>query len=94
VRSVATGFEQAELRAVLAELPADLRPPMLFAYHTGWRIGEVLSLTWRQVDLGAGTVRLEPGTTKNAKGRTFPFTALPALAAPRGASRSADGGMK
>jgi integrase len=26
-------------------------------------------LTWRQIDLEAGTVRLEPGTTKNREGR-------------------------
>jgi len=40
----------------------------------------VLWLTWRQVDFRAGTVRLEPGTTKNGEGRTFPFAALPELA--------------
>ena len=31
------------------------------------------SLQWRQVDLQAGTVRLDPGTTKNREGRLFPF---------------------
>jgi integrase len=36
-------------------------------------------MTWRQVDLAAGTVRLEPGTTKNDEGRTFPVGALPKL---------------
>jgi hypothetical protein len=35
---------------------------------------EILGLTWRQVDFGASTVRLEPGTTKNREGRTFHFT--------------------
>jgi integrase len=34
----------------------------------------VLHLTWAQVDFHSGTVRLEPGTTKNRLGRTFPFT--------------------
>lgn len=72
-------FEWEDLQAVVAELPAELRPPILFAHYTGWRIGEVLSLTWRQVDFDAGMVRLEPGTTKNGKGRTFPFAALPPL---------------
>jgi integrase len=48
---------------------------MQFAYITGWRLkSEVLSLRWSQVDLNAGEVRLEPGTTKNKEGRTFPFT--------------------
>jgi hypothetical protein len=32
-----------------------------------------------QVDFQAGVVRLEPRTTKNDEGRTFPFDALPAL---------------
>lgn len=31
-------------------------------------------LEWRQVDSQAGTVRLEPGTTENKKGRQFPMT--------------------
>ena len=33
----------------------------------------MLGVTWQQVDFRAGTVRLEPGTTKNGEGRTFPF---------------------
>lgn len=74
-------FERPDFEALLAELPEDLRPMMEFAYYTGWRIpSEVLPLTWRQVDFRAGVMRLEPGTTKNGEGRTFPFAALPALA--------------
>lgn len=74
-------FEESDFRAVLAELPEPLRPPMEFAYHTGWRIqDEVLALTWAQVDFSAGVVRLEPDTTKSGEGRTFPFSALPDLA--------------
>jgi integrase len=81
VRNTRSGFfEEPEFRAVLGSLPDDLRPLIEFCYLTGWRIGEVLSLTWRQVDFPAGTLRLEPGTTKNDDGRTFPFTALPRLA--------------
>ena len=45
---------------------------------------EVLVLRWAQVDFGAGSVRLEPGTTKTGEGRVFPFTAdLRALLARR-----------
>ncbi len=39
-------------------------------FGRGWRMqSEVLTLERRQVDLDAGTLRLEPGTTKNDDGR-------------------------
>ena len=80
VRNTRSGFfEDADLRAVLEQLPRDLRVLIEFLHSTGWRIGEAKELTWRQVDFKAGTVRLEPGTTKNDEGRTFPFAALPRL---------------
>jgi len=84
---IRTGFfEEADFRAVLAELEAPLQALLTFAYFTGWRIpSEVLVLTWAQVDFDAGLVRLEVGTTKGKPGqrggRTFPFAALPALKA-------------
>src|SRR5712692_9255058 len=63
-------FERTEFESVLARLPDYLKPPIAFAYQVGWRtLSEILPLTWRQVDLEAGTVRLEVGTTKNKKGR-------------------------
>jgi integrase len=63
-------FELHEYHALLAKLPEDLRPPVQFAYVTGWRLkSEVLPLTWEQVDLEAGIVRLLAGTTKNGEGR-------------------------
>jgi integrase len=73
-------FEEETLAAVLEKLPDVLRPVIEFTYLTGWRIGEVRSLTWRQVDFKGGVVRLEPGTTKNGEGRIFPFAASPELA--------------
>jgi integrase len=80
VNNVRTGFfEEPEFRAVLGHLPADLQPLVSFLYLTGWRVGEVLPLTWKQVDLNAWIVRLEPGTTKNDEGRVFPVAALPVL---------------
>jgi integrase len=67
-------FERDQLDAVSRHLPEAVRPVALFAFITGWRVSEILGLTWRQGDLGASTVRLEPGTTKNGEGRTFHFT--------------------
>src|SRR5437899_1860628 len=67
-------FEPAQVEAVKRHLPAALKPLLTFGAVTGWRLREVLRLTWAQVDFGAGTVRLEPGTTKNRLGRMFPLT--------------------
>ncbi len=45
------------------------------AYTFGWRmLSEVLALERRQLDLEAGTLRLDPGTTKNDEGRLVYLT--------------------
>jgi len=68
-------FEREQYEAVLAHLSEALRPIVTFAYVTGWRIpSEVLTLEWRHVDLKAGEVRLDPGSTKNREGRVFKLT--------------------
>ena len=68
-------FELEQFSSLLAHLPAPLCPVVEFAYITGWRIAsEILPLQWRQVDLKAGEIRLDPGTTKNREGRVFPLT--------------------
>jgi integrase len=73
-------FEREQFEAVRKHLPEDLRDAAAFAYITGWRVpSEVLTLKWRQVDLAAKTVRLDPGSTKNDEGRLFPFGAMPDL---------------
>ena len=72
-------FTDEEVGSVLKRLPEWYGAAIEFAWRTGWRIGEVKSLTWAQVDFRAGTVRLEPGTTKNRQGRIFPFGAYPKL---------------
>ena len=73
-------FEREQFEAVRRRLPSEVQPVVTFGYLTGWRINsEILTLQWHQVDLRAGIVRLDPGTTKNGDGRTFPFSALPEL---------------
>ena len=81
VENVRTGFfEPKEFNAVRDQLPEDLKGLVTFAYLTGWRVpSEVQPLTWSQVDFKAGIVRLDPGTTKSGKGRSFPFDVLPEL---------------
>lgn len=55
-------------------LPSHLKPVLTMAYYTGMRKGEILGLRWDQVDWASRQVRLDPGTTKNAEGRTIPLT--------------------
>jgi integrase len=63
-------FEHAEFQALRDALPEYLKGFTTFAYKTGWRVSEIEGLTWAQVDLGNGIVRLEVGETKNDDGRT------------------------
>jgi integrase len=68
-------FERDQFAAVLRRLPADLQVAVSLAYSFGWRMqSEVLTLQRHQLDLEAGTLRLEPGTTKNDEGRVCSLT--------------------
>ena len=68
-------FEPEQCQRVTEHLPVHLRGIVAFAFVTGWRTpSEILPLEWRQVDMKAGEVRLDPGTTKNGEARTFPLT--------------------
>src|SRR5262245_55454189 len=68
-------FEPQQFAAIYRHLPDHVKPVASASYITGWRtISELLPLQWRQVDFNAGTLRLDPGTTKNGDGRVFPLT--------------------
>jgi len=63
-------FEPEQFHVVRSRLPEDLQLAVTIAYTFGWRMqSEVLTLERRQIDLDAGTLRLDPGTTKNDEGR-------------------------
>ncbi len=64
-------FEHGQFQAIKNALPEELKPLATFAYHTGWRKGEILKLTWDKVDMKQGIVRLDPGETKNDEARTL-----------------------
>lgn len=73
--NVRTGFlGEIEYLALREALPTPLNDLLTLMYVTGFRKSEALGLTWERVDLAAGTVRLDPGTTKNAEGRTVVLT--------------------
>ena len=69
-------FEADQFAAVKGKSPAALQAVAEFAHLTGWRVhSEVLPLKWRNVDLKAGTVSLDVGSTKNGEVRTIYLTA-------------------
>ena len=68
-------FEREAYDAVRRQLPDDLQVAVTIAYTFGWRTqSEVLTLEKRHLDLTAGTLRLDPGMTKNGDGRVVYLT--------------------
>ena len=63
-------FEHEQFLALREALPFPLDAAVTFAYHTGWRRGEIFGLTWDKVDRKQGIIRLDPGETKNDEART------------------------
>lgn len=64
-------FERADFERVVTALPEYLRDFCRFAYLTGWRRGECLTLPWSDVDRDGGVIRLRPEASKNGSGRTL-----------------------
>jgi integrase len=73
-----TGFLESKQHDALAaetgKIGLWLRAMFEVGYTFGWRHQELLSLRVKQVNLSAGTIRLEPGTTKNGEGREVSMT--------------------
>ena len=76
--NIRTGFLESmqhdNLAAETAKVGLWLRAMFETGYTYGWRHEELLDLRVRQVNLPAGTIRLEPGTTKNSEGREVTMT--------------------
>jgi integrase len=67
-------FEHAEYLDVRVHLPASYQDVLDFAYYSGWRRNEILHLTWSEVDLVGGVVRLTPRRSKTRTGRVLPIS--------------------
>ena len=62
-------FEPEQFEALMKYLRPEVQPIARFGYELGWRLREIITLEWRQVNLVDGSVRLDPGSTKNGEGR-------------------------
>jgi integrase len=68
-------FEHAEYLGVREHLsPAVYQDVLDFAYYSGWRRGEVVGLTWREVDTAGSVIRLDPDRSKTKTGRLLPIS--------------------
>lgn len=61
-------FSDDEFRRVYSHLPEDISDFALFGYLTGWRKGEIASLTWSDVE--EGVIRLRADKSKNREARS------------------------
>jgi integrase len=86
------GFlEPADFASLGAHLAAWLADVATFAYLTGWRKGEVATLTWADVDLRSGVIRLRAAHSKNKRPRVVILRGeLRALLDRRAAARRLD----
>jgi integrase len=64
--------EDEYIRLLAASAP-HLKPIIKVAYYTAMRQGEILNLTWGQVDLDEGFIKLRPEDTKTSEGRDVPL---------------------
>ena len=60
-------FEIDDFERVVVLLPTDLQDFVRFAYHSGWRRGEIAQLEWRDVE--EEVIRLRPEISKTKDGR-------------------------
>ena len=72
--TVRRGFLTDQQYAALRNaLPAEMKSLFVTAYLTGIRRGELLAITWDQVDFELRTITLEKGETKNDDPRSVPI---------------------
>ena len=67
-------FEHPEYLAVRVHLPAPWQDILDLAYYSGWRKKEILGLTWEEIDMAGGVIRLSPARSKTLVGRILPIS--------------------
>jgi integrase len=66
-------LSEEDLNRLLAACPGYLKPLILMAFYTGMRRSEIVFLTWGEVDLSTGFIRLQADRTKTKVSRSIPL---------------------
>src|SRR5262249_49154763 len=66
-------FSRREVETLATHLPLTVGDAVLFLFWSGWRVGEVRSLTWRDYDKNDHVIRLRPEHSKNGSPRVLPL---------------------
>jgi integrase len=67
-------FEVEDYHAIREQLPDAYRDVLDFGYLSGWRRSEITGLSWDEVDLSGGVIRLSPERSKSKEGRLLPVS--------------------
>jgi len=62
-----------EEERLLAACKNPLRPVVITALHIGFRLSELLSLTWNDVDFMRGSIQVRAEYAKNGESRSIPM---------------------
>ena len=64
-----------DFAVIVDALPGELRDLARFGYLTGWRVGEIVTLAWSDVDREGQRIALRREHSKNGQPRVIPFVA-------------------
>ena len=65
-----------EEKRLLQACKAPLKPVVITALHTGFRMSELLSLTWEDVDFDRRIITVKAGYAKNGESRSIPMNEM------------------
>jgi integrase len=66
-------LDETDFQKLLDFCPVHVRPVVIVGYYLGMRKSEVIELTWKEVDLKTGFIRLGGSRTKNKCARSIPI---------------------
>lgn len=79
-RGAFPAWTEAEAKHAMQRFPEAARRAIVLAYHTGQRRGDLVALTWKNIDLEAGRIRLQQEKARGPAAQR-PWISLPIPAA-------------